>query len=258
MPPVNASVAEVSRSAPDPVRPTRTAYGRKRILVAIVLASSLVAGVAGIVGVACAPRRAVGQAGAGVLRPDTVALALGDAVSRGADLTYTATYGTASGATVSVTQEVPRRAYRGASVTYLLDPDVAYLCRSAACERAAGADALPPAHARAISTAFGGDFVTPEGAVAVLDGLLDQPAVRALKARRAVGNGMVDCVVVSVDAVHNRTVCFSPTGVLVYYDGLTEAGAPVRIELRTYATTAAESSFAPPARAKITEVTEFR
>ena len=258
MPPVNASVAEVSRSAPQPVRPTRTAYGRKRVLVAIVLAGSLVSGVAGIAGVACAPRSAVGQAGAGALRPDTVALALGDAISRGADLTYAAVYGTASGATVAVTQEAPRRAYRGASITYLLDPDVAYLCRSAVCERAPGADQLPPSHARAISAAFGGDFITPEGAVAVLDGLLNQPSVHAVKARRTVGSGMVDCVVVEVDPTHNQTVCFSPTGILVYFDGRTEAGAPVRIELRTYATTAAASSFAPPARARITDVTEFK
>lgn len=255
---MNASTVDVpQRSMPEPVRPTRTAYGRKRILTAIVLAGSLVAGFAGIVGTACSPQKATSQADTAALRPDTVALALGDAISRGAELSYTAVYSTTSGASVTVSQEPPKRAYRSATVTYLLDPDVAYLCRTTVCERADGADQLPPAHGRAISAAFG-DFVTPEGAVAVLDALLNQPAARVVKAQRTVGTGTVDCVVVSVDTTHNQTVCFSPTGVLVYFDGLTEAGAPVRIQLTSYATTPASSSFAPPAQAKITDVTELK
>src|SRR4051812_10770005 len=57
--------------------------------------------------------------------------AFAGAVERGQDTAFTARYAGTDGLPVTVAQEPPRRSYQSATSTYLLQPDGAYLCRTA-------------------------------------------------------------------------------------------------------------------------------
>jgi hypothetical protein len=228
---------------------------RRRALVAGVLAATLVLGFAGAASVSCASR----SPGGGAAQRDPVQR-FADALERGLDANYTAEYA-ADGALVTAVQAPPRRAYRGMDTIYVLAPDSAYLCRAAhaamRCDRAPGADDLPLSHAKAISTTFTGGFVTPEYAVAILSSAAATPGARTAAAQQTVGGVPADCVAVASGRAKSDTACVSTGGVLVYFDGTTDAGTQVRVELRRITPTVAPDAFDLPAGAKIADVTLF-
>ena len=234
------------------------------MLVALALAVALVLGFAGLASVACGPHTTRTTAtppnptDARKVANDGIQ-ALTETLASSQDTTYTAEYATAAGTSVTVVQAPPRRAYRGMDVTYVLNPDDAYLCRSTRCQRAPGADTVSPAQAVAIGAAFRGEFIAPEAAIARLAAVASEadPAhpVRAVRGQRVFATGPADCVAVSGAAGRVETACVSPAGVLVFFDGTSESGGAVRIELRRFSATAAPDALDPPAGAHVTDVT---
>jgi hypothetical protein len=228
---------------------------RRRGLVAAVLTATLVLGFAGAASVTCAGRGR--QASQSAPSGDLLAR-LSGSLARGADADYTAEY-SAGGVLVTVAQAPPRRAYRAAGSTYLVDPDSAYLCRATRspvrCDRVPGADDLPLSHARAMSTAFTGGFVAAEYAVALLSKAAAEPGARTTAARQLVGGVKADCVAVTPVQGRPDTACASTGGVLVYFDGTTEAGTQVRVELRRITPAVAADAFDLPAGATVADVT---
>jgi hypothetical protein len=246
-------------SSSGPTEPiAKPSRDRRHVVVAALLAGCLVLGFAGIAGVACSPR-AGGPTSDGRAQASRDVEALVVEFSRGQEANYTAEYAATDGTAVTVAQAPPRHSYQNMNITYILTPDDAYLCHPAPsrCQRAPGADELSGSQVKAIADAFAGVFIAPEAAIARLTSLVDEPGVRVGRAQRSVAGGPADCVAVRGPGGPVQTACVNPAGVLVHFDGTSEAGYPVRVELHSFTATVAPESFDPPARAKMTDVTAF-
>jgi hypothetical protein len=224
---------------------------RRRIIVAVILSVSVVTGFAGFAGSACSPS-AVRSSSTAASGPPTHAgdqarqdvQAIVDKLSAGADSTYTAEYALLDGNAVTVSQAPPRHAYRGLGITYLLSPDESTVCTGdpVKCDSAPGSDTVSPASSKAITTAFGGRFATPEDVAARLAGVVSQPASRTGRGSRVIGGGLVDCVAVTASGVSPQTACVTPSGVLAYF-----AAGSMRVELHALRPMVPASAFSAPA-----------
>jgi hypothetical protein len=225
--------------------------GRRRILVAVILSVSVVTGFAGFAGSACSPSAVRSSSTAasgppthtgGHARQDVQAII--DKLSAAADTTYTAEYALLDGSAVTVSQAPPRHAYRGLGVTYLLSPDESTVCTGdpLQCAVAPGADTVSPASSKAIASAFGGRFATPEDVAARLTGVVNQPASRTGRGSRTIGAVTADCVAVTASGISPQTACVTPSGVLAYF-----AAGSVRVELHAYRPSVPDGVFSPPA-----------
>jgi hypothetical protein len=224
---------------------------RRRIIVAVILSVSVVTGFAGFAGSACSPSavRSSSTAASGPpthtgdqARQDVQAII--DKLGAAADTTYTAEYALLDGNAVTVSQAPPLHAYRGLGVTYLLSPDESTVCTGdpVKCAVAPGADTVSPASSKAITTAFGGRFATPEDVAARLAAVVNQPASRTGRGSRTIGGGTVDCVAVTASGISPQTACVTPSGVLAYF-----AAGSVRVELHAYRPSVPAGAFSPPA-----------
>ena len=170
---------------------------------------------------------------------------LAEALLRGQETDSIAEYRTASGSAVTVALALPRRAYRGKGVAYIVTPDAAYRCGPATgaqgCEESPGVDGMSPTLAGAVSAPFGGDFVVPEAALAALARIAHAPGARFSQSRR----GASDCVAVTATGVRTETACVDSAGVLTFYAGTGDAGQPVRLELLDVRATVAPDAFTP-------------
>jgi hypothetical protein len=224
---------------------------RRRIIVAVILSVSVVTGFAGYAGSACSPaaRRTSAPAASAPpahtgdqARADVQAIV--DKLETAADTTYTAEYALLDGNAVTVSQAPPRHAYRGLGVTFLLSPDESVWCTGTPvkCASAPGADTVSPASSKAIASAFGGRFATPEDVAARLAGVVSQPAPRTGRGVRTIGGAQVDCVAVTASGVSPETACVTAAGVLAYF-----AAGDLRVELHAVRPSVPDGAFAPPA-----------
>ncbi len=217
----------------------------------MILSVSVVTGFAGYAGSACSPAAQRTSAPAASAPPTHTGdqaradvQAIVDKLGTSADTTYTAEYALLDGNAVTVSQAPPRHAYRGLGVTYLLSPDEAVWCTGdpVKCASAPGADTVSPASSKAIASAFGGRFATPEDVAARLAGVVNQPASRTGRGARTIGGVPADCVAVTASGVSPQTACVTASGVLAYF-----AADSVRVELHAYRPSVPDGAFTPPA-----------
>ncbi|WP_330186203.1 hypothetical protein KZZ52_51145 [Dactylosporangium sp. AC04546] len=238
----------------------------KKALLAAIVAGTVTLGFAGMMARSCAapPQQQSEQAKQAAAA--TAAIELVDSLASrlvlGLESDATMQYTTSSGAVVVVSQSNPRRAYRGASVTFISTPDSTYLCRAqpapspakgrkaaqpaVSCAEGPGVDAMSATQAKAISEAFGGDFLAPEAALGRLATIAKGEGVRTGVSKR----GDAQCVSVSATGVHTETACVNPAGQLAYFEGTTDAGKPATLTLQYATPSVSDAAFTPPVSTK--------
>jgi hypothetical protein len=234
-------------------------FDRKRIIVAAILAASVVTGFAGIAGSACSPQLAsqVATQGASAdpnsphtgpqARQDVQAVL--DKLAASADRTYTAEYAVATGAPVTVSQAPPKHSYRSADAFYVVTPEEAVSCKAKRCDREPGADELGPAQTKAVAAAMQGRFLPLEDVVARMDDVVDSPDARSGRANRTIGGGPADCVAVTASGISPQTTCVTAAGILAYFAGSLPSPngeTEVRMELRNYTPNIVSTAFNTP------------
>ena len=234
-----------------------TPNSQKKALLSAVVAGALTLGFAGMMAKSCgAPVKEQAEAANPALE---LVDSLASRLVLGLQTDATIQYSTAGGATVIVSQSAPRRAYRGAGVTYISTPDGTYLCRAVApspspkakkspqpvvrCDEGPGVDTMSPTQARAISEAFGGEFMAPEAAMGRLATIAQGEDVRTGTSKR----GDAQCVSVTARGVRTETACVSPAGLLVFFDGTTDAGRYTQLTLQYTTPSVSDEAFLPPA-----------
>jgi hypothetical protein len=234
----------------------------KKALLSAVVAGALTLGFAGMMAKSCStPVKERSE-------PANPALELVDKLASrlvlGLESDATMQYALPSGAVVTVSQSTPRRAYRSASVTYISTPDGTYLCTTGAapsptaksspsrgrkpaappvsCQEGPGADTMSPTEAKAISAAFGGEFLAPEAALGRLATIARGEGVRTGTSKR----GDAQCVAVTATGIRTETACVSPGGLLAYFEGTTDAGKATELILQYTTPSVSDEAFQPP------------
>ncbi|WP_432829592.1 hypothetical protein [Dactylosporangium sp. CA-092794] len=228
----------------------------KQALLSAVVAGALALGFAGMLAKSCgAP---VKQQSA----PANQALEMVDSLASrlvlGLESDTTLQYAAPSGAIITVSQSAPRRAYRSAGVTYISTPDGTFLCTTGpapspakgrkptappvTCQEGPGADTMSPSQAKAISAAFGGEFLPPEAALGRLATIAQGEGVRAGASKR----GDAQCVSVTATGIRTETACVSPAGLLAYFEGTTDAGKATQLILQYTTPSVSDEAFLPP------------
>jgi hypothetical protein len=228
----------------------------KKAILSAVVAGALTLGFAGTMAKSCSTAVKPDQ------EPVNQALEMVDSLASrlvlGLDSDATLQYATPSGAIVTVSQSAPRRAYRSAGVTYISSPDGTYLCTTApapspvkgrkpvtppvTCRQGPGADTMSPTEARAISAAFGGEFLAPEAALGRLATIAQGQGVRAGASKR----GDAQCVSVTATGIRTETACVNPGGLLAYFQGTTDAGQTTELVLQYTTPSVSDEAFQPP------------
>ncbi|MDG6102414.1 hypothetical protein Daura_43195 [Dactylosporangium aurantiacum] len=235
-----------------------TPNSQKKALLSAVVAGALTLGFAGMMARSCgAPVKERAEAANPALE---LVDSLASRLVLGLQTDATIQYSTAGGATVIVSQSAPRRAYRGAGVTYISTPDGTYLCRAVTpspsppakarkspqpvvrCDEGPGVDAMSPTQARAISEAFGGEFMAPEAAMGRLATIARGEDVRTGTSKR----GDAQCVSVTALGIRTETACVNPAGLLAYFDGTTDAGRYTQLTLQYTTPSVSDEAFLPP------------
>lgn len=232
----------------------------KKALVSAIAAGALTLGFAGMLAKSCdAPVQQHAE-------PANPALELVDKLASrlvlSLDTDATMQYSTPSGAVIIVSQSTPRRAYRSGGVTYISTPDGTYLCTTApapspakgrkpaepavSCTEGPGVDTMSPAQAKAISAAFGGEFLAPEAALGRLATIAKGEGVRTGTSTR----GDAQCVSVTATGIRTETACVNPAGLLAYFEGTTDAGATTQLVLQYTTPSVTDEAFVPPSTTK--------
>ncbi|GAA3451039.1 hypothetical protein [Dactylosporangium matsuzakiense] len=230
----------------------------KKAMLSAVIAGALTLGFAGMMAKSCAAPVKQQQ------EPANPALEMVDTLASrlvlGLDTDATLQYATPSGTIVTVSQSAPRRAYRSGGVTYISTPDGTFLCSTAAapspapaksrkpvtpavkCQEGPGADTMSPTEAKAISAAFGGEFLAPEAALGRLATIAQGDGVRAGASKR----GDAQCVSVTATGIRTEMACVNPAGLLAYFQGTTDAGKATELVLQYTTPSVSEEAFLPP------------
>jgi hypothetical protein len=101
---------------------------------------------------------------------------------------------------------------------------------------------MSPTEARAISAAFGGEFLAPEAALGRLATIAQGQGVRAGASKR----GDAQCVSVTATGIRTETACVNPGGLLAYFQGTTDAGQATELILQYTTPSVSDEAFQPP------------
>ncbi|MEV6929219.1 hypothetical protein AB0M46_32670 [Dactylosporangium sp. NPDC051485] len=228
----------------------------KKALLSAVVAGALTIGFVGMVARSCsAPAKQQAESANEALE---MVDSLASRLVLGLDSDATMQYGTPTGAVVTVSQSAPRRAYRSGAVTYISTPDGTFLCLTGpapspakgkkpttvpvTCQQGPGADTMSPTEAKAISEAFGGEFLAPEAALGRLATIARGQGVRAGASKR----GDAQCVSVTATGIRTETACVNPAGLLAYFQGTSDAGKATELVLQYTTPSVSEEAFQPP------------
>ncbi|WP_433049770.1 hypothetical protein [Dactylosporangium sp. CS-033363] len=228
----------------------------KKAMLSAVVAGALTLGFAATMAKSCgAPAKQQAE-------PANQALEMVDSLASrlvlGLDTDATLQYATPSGAIVTVSQSSPRRAYRSGGVTYISTPDGTYFCSTGVapspakgkkpltppvtCQEGPGQDTMSPTEAKAISVAFGGEFLAPEAALGRLATIAKGQGVRAGASKR----GDAQCVSVTATGIRTEMACVNPAGLLAYFQGTSDAGKTTELTLQYTTPSVSEEAFLPP------------
>jgi hypothetical protein len=211
---------------------------------------TLAAAVVLVTGAACdSPASPRSNAGSGAAALHAFAAAM----ERAQEATYTAEYASLDGPPVVLAQEPPRRAYRGSAGAYVLQPDSAYLCRTAVepagCEQAPGEDGLTLDQARMLSTEFNGAVVAPELAQSLIRTSAASSGAAVRRTTRMIAGQPATCVEVarSAQRAAEYRACVTDAGILAWFDGAITAGTQAQMRLTAVTSSVTSGAFALPA-----------
>ena len=217
--------------------------------------------IAGVTGCSDLESAAAAQSGART----TLAAELAAQLSDSADLTYTAEYRLSGGATATVaqTRRPARRAYAYPGGTVLSTAESTTSCRIPAARRArpvcTRSAPLPPAGvepATVFAAATRAGMVPPGAVLSLLNTAALDTDVRSDRHDTTIAGHHATCVsfaeVAEPAPLAGFSACVTNEGVLGTFTGVVD-GNPVDVVLTSYSTEVAESAFATPPNAKVTD-----
>ncbi|GAA4593514.1 hypothetical protein GCM10023194_57950 [Planotetraspora phitsanulokensis] len=185
-----------------------------------------------------------------------------DRLGKSADLTFTATYKSTDGGTVTLVQEPPNSAFIGPDGRYVFTPDHMLFCEKNTCTSAPSAGT---GDAGAMTAATGPGFVTPELALGFVTAAAVIPGADIESEEREIAGQNSLCATATGleavaspgdgDAPRDFSVCVTETGVLASFTGTLASGEKASIELVSFKDEADAKAFEAPEGAEIAEAT---
>jgi hypothetical protein len=187
-----------------------------------------------------------------------------DRLGRSAGLTFTATYKSTDGGTVTLVQEPPNSVFIGPNGRYVFTPDHMLLCAENTCTRAPVAGA---GDAGALTAVTGPGFVTPELALGVVAAAAVVPGADIESTEKEIAGQKSLCAIATgleaaaspgeIDAPRDFSVCVTEAGVLASFTGTLTSGEKAAIELVSFTGEADSKAFEAPEGAEIVDATSL-
>jgi hypothetical protein len=198
-----------------------------------------------------------------------------DRLGKANTLTYTADYTTPDGATVTLVQQPPNTAYIAKDSRFIFTKDAIFLCSPSvaqgvlACQKSPNSQStMDASDAQYIGALGGPGFVTPEVALGLILVASLVPGAKVEQSTKTIAGENAKCATATgleaaatpgeTDVVKEFTVCVTDAGILGSFSGTSTTGEHRGIELTRYSGTVDVSLFAPPAGAKIIDVTQIQ
>lgn len=193
-----------------------------------------------------------------------------DRLGKAATLTYTAQYRVTDGDNVTLVQQPPNSAFVGKSGSFIFTKEYMYVCGEekgvATCQRTPNnAPDVGAADTGVVAGVTGAGFVTPEIALGLIAAAAFVPGAKVSTSETTIAGEKSLCANATnleaaasegdKDAPKDFSVCVTETGILASFSGTTANGQKAEIELIRYSATADPKALAPPAKAKIVDVT---
>lgn len=193
-----------------------------------------------------------------------------DRLGKAAKLTYTAEYKVDSGDTVTLVQQPPNTAFLGKDGRYIFTPESLFFCGQEkgvmTCQKSPNNAAQVSANdASNVAGVAGAGFITPEVALGLIAAAAFVPGATVAQSEKTIAGEKSLCATASnldkaaspgdTDTPKDFSVCITEAGILASFSGTSGDGTKASIELTKYSTSVDASAFAPPAGAKIVDVT---
>jgi hypothetical protein len=195
-----------------------------------------------------------------------------DKLGKTQTLTYTAEYKTEDGASVTLVQQPPNSAYIGKDSRFIFTKEALFLCST---EQAVLTCQKSPNNAAEMNTTDSGyaagvggpAFITPELALALILVAAVIPGAHVEQSSKTIAGQSSKCVTATglekvatpgeTDVPKEFAVCITDAGILASFSGTSTTGEHKAIELTKYSGSADAAVFAPPAGAKVVDVTQI-
>jgi hypothetical protein len=193
-----------------------------------------------------------------------------DRLGKAEKLTYTAEYNVTDGDPVKLVQKPPNVAFIAKDSRFIFTSDALFFCDTEqgvlTCQKEPNqSSSMDTADSGLVAGVAGPGFVTPEFALAIILAASIVPGAKVTQSEKTIAGQSSKCASATgleaaadngdKDAPKEFTVCVTDAGVLASFTGTSISGEKKGIEMTKYSTSADEGAFAPPAGAKIVDVT---
>ncbi|GII59539.1 hypothetical protein Pth03_79280 [Planotetraspora thailandica] len=183
-----------------------------------------------------------------------------DRLGKSSELTFTATYKSTDGGTVTLVQQPPKSVFIGPNGRYIFTPEQMLLCADKTCTRA---PSVGDGDAGALATATGPGFVTPELALGFVAAAAVVPGAHVETAEKEIAGQKSLCAIATgleaaaspgeTDVPRDFSVCVTDAGVLASFTGTLTSGEKASIQLVKFTGEADPAAFEAPAGAEIVD-----
>lgn len=188
-------------------------------------------------------------------------------------LTYTADYKMASGETVTLVQQPPNSAFIAKDSRFIFTSEALFLCDTQAavltCQKSPNNSSEMSSADSGLAAGVGGPgFITPELALGLILAASIVPGASVEQSSKTIAGQSSKCATATglekaaqdgdTDIPKEFTVCITDDGILASFSGVSTTGETTGIELTKYSGAADATLFAPPAGAKVVDVTQIQ
>jgi hypothetical protein len=196
-----------------------------------------------------------------------------DRLGKAQTLTYTAEYASPEGDTITIAQQPPASAVIAKDSRFIYTADATFLCSTEAavltCQKSPNAGASMSAGDTGLAAGIGGPgFVTPELALGLILAASLVPGAKVEQSSKTIAGENSKCASATglesaaqpgdTDVPKEFTVCVTDAGILSSFSATSTSGEHKAIELTKYSATVDPTLLAPPAGAKIVDVTQIQ
>jgi hypothetical protein len=196
-----------------------------------------------------------------------------DRLGKAQTLTFTAEYTVEGGEKITIVQQPPNTAVIADDGRYIFTADVTYLCSTEqavlTCQKSPNDSSTMSPDENGLAAGIGGPgFVTPELALGMILAASLVPGAKVEQSDKTVAGQSSKCVAATdLEAAAQEgdteipkafTVCITDKGILASFTATSTTAEYKAIELTSYSDTADAAAFAPPADAKIVDVTTIQ
>jgi hypothetical protein len=196
-----------------------------------------------------------------------------DRLGKAQTLTYTAEYSTEDGSTVTLVQQPPNTAYIAKDSRFIFTSEALFLCSTEqavlTCQKSPNSSSTMDTGDSGLAAGVGGPgFITPELALGLILAASIIPGAHVEQSDKTIAGQSSKCATATglekaatpgeTDVPKEFTVCVTDGGILASFSGVSTTGEKKAIELKKYSESADATLFAPPAGAKIVDVTSIQ